>query len=222
MYDIKPIGKSAPDWPHEEIPALPFRMLIVAPSGQGKSTIVANILQWPPYRKAFKTNVFVFSPTFRGDPVYADSGVEHVYDAYDEGVLRQLLEEQKEAKRPGKKLEHVLVILDDLVCQLPSAQKNYVSHLYMTGRHYNISLIVCTQSYKMISRGVRMNATCLVSLHVNAGERKKMAEESAASNFQAMLTDCTSQPYGFMVEMTGKPLGTRFRRGFSSDYLAAE
>jgi hypothetical protein len=222
MFEIRPIGKQAPEWPHDEIPSLPFRMLITAPSGSGKSTIVANILQWPPYRKAFKKNVFVFSPTFRGDPVYANSGIDSVWDGYDEAVLSQILEEQKRAKRPGKKLEHVLIILDDLVCQLPSAQKNFVSHLYMTGRHYNISLIVCTQSYKMISRGVRMNATCMVCLHVNAGERKKMAEESAASNFEALLADCTSKPYGFLVEVTSKPLAHRFRRGFSTDYLDAK
>ena len=221
MFDIRPI-KSSVKWPHEEIPKLPMRCIITAPSGGGKSTLVASMLQFPPYKKAFKTNVFVQSPTFASDPAYSKCHVEHVVDHYDEQMLKDLLAEQKIQKlKEPKSLCHVLVIIDDLVRNLPAASRNFVTHLFFTARHYNISILLCTQSYKMVSRSIRTNATCHICLHVNKGEASKMADEAAASNFIDILQEATEEPYGFMVEMCDKPLAKRYRKRFTCDYLPA-
>ena len=243
MFDVKPI-KSTVKWPHEEIPKLPMRCIITAPSGGGKSTLVASMLQFPPYKKAFKTNVFVQSPTFASDPAYSKCNVDHrsegratelpgaassrpqqschVVDHYDEQMLKDLLAEQKTQKlKDPKNLCHVLIIIDDLVCNLPAASRNFVTHLFFTARHYNISILLCTQSYKMVSRSIRTNATCHICLHVNKGEASKMADEAAASNFIDILQEATEEPYGFMVEMCDKPLEKRYRKKFTCDYLPA-
>ena len=222
-FEVRPV-KGGSSWPHEEIPKLPMRCIITSPSGGGKSTIVASLLNFKPYRSAFRSNVFVQSPTFASDPAYSqcDVPVAHVVDHYDEALLKGLLDEQKTYKRTAPKtLEHILIILDDIVCNLPASQRNFVSHLFMTARHYNISILLCTQSYKMVSRSIHTNATCHICLHVNKGEASKMADEAAASNFIDILQEATEEPYSFMVEMCDKPLAKRYRKRFTCDYLPA-
>ena len=132
---------------------------------------------------------------------------------------------QREAKKylkKNKELTHCCIVLDDLVTDLPSNQKSLLAKLAMTGRHLNISIIIATQSYKLISRTIRMNLTCLICLHCNQGEVKKIAEESAASNFAELHAECCSKPYGFIHEIVQKPLDKRFRNKFTLEFLDAK
>ena len=226
MYTVKAHATSM-KWPHEEICPPPFRCLIVAPSGGGKSVLISSMLNFEPYKKLFKKNIFFFSPTMKEDPEYAHLEIkdENVFDTYNSDVLLDLYDSQRTAKKylkKNKELEHVCVVLDDLVTDLPSNQKSLLSKLFMTGRHLNISIIIATQSYKLISRTIRMNLTCLICLHCNQGEVKKISEESAASNFIDLHAQCVSEPYGFIHEVVAKPLEHRFRNKFTLEYLDAK
>ena len=223
MYEILPIKKKEMDWSHETLPKPPFRMLIIKPSGAGGSTVVANMLSSRfPYARFFGKNIFMFSPTFKSDPVYEDVPIleKNCFDIYDESVLRELYDDQKKHKEDKEnKLEHILIILDDLIVTLPSAQKNYVSHLYMSGRHMNISMVILSQSYKLISRGIRLNATHIITMAVSSNEANRMADESCADDFVGKLNKCCCKPYGWMLEdLTKHPFDPeRFRDQFSSD-----
>ena len=237
MYEIVPIKKKDMEWSHETLPKPLFRLLIIKPSGAGGSTVVSNMLSSRfPYARFFGKNIFMFSPTFKSDPVYEDSPIleKNCFDTYDESILRELYDEQKKHKEEPKgqsattegsgefkenKLEHILIILDDLIVTLPSAQKNYVSHLYMSGRHMNISMIILSQSYKLISRGIRLNATHIITMAVSSNEANKMADESCADDFVGKLNKCCCKPYGWMLEdLTKHPFAPeRFRDQFSSE-----
>ena len=215
------MNKHEISWPHDTLPKPPFRLLIIKPSGAGGSTLVANMLSSRfPYKRFFGKNIFVFSPTFESDPVYKDAKIEkdNVCDHYDESLLREIYDEQKKEKAKKRGLEPVLIILDDLIVSLPSNQKNYVSHLFMSGRHMNISIIILSQSYKLISRGIRMNATHIITMSVSSAEASKMAEESCADNFIQKLNKCSCKSYGWMIEdLTQHPYAKeRFRDQFSN------
>ena len=221
-FAIVPVAKREMHWPHETLPKPPFRLLIIKPSGAGGSTVVANMLSPRfPYKRFFGKNICIFSPTFRSDPVYRDAPIEekNCFEEYDEKVLRELYEDQRSHKEKGGHLEHILVILDDLIVSLPSAQKNYVSHLYMSGRHMNISIIILSQSYKLISRGIRMNATHIITMAVSTNEANKIAEECCADDFHVKLHKCCAMPYGWMLEdLTKHPYAPeRFRDQFSDE-----
>lgn len=221
MYEILPVTTHELKWPYETLPKPPFRLLIIKPSGAGGSTLVANMLSPRfPYKKFFSKNIFIFSPTFESDPVYKDVKIEkeNVCDHYDEAILREIYDEQKKEKAKKRGLEPVLIILDDLIVSLPSSQKNYVSHLFMSGRHMNISIIILSQSYKLISRGIRMNATHIITMSVSSAEALKLAEESCADNFVEKLNKCCCKPYGWMIEdLTQHPYAKeRFRDQFSN------
>ena len=93
------ISSHAPQnvWCHREIPSLPFRMLVVGPSGTGKSCIVSSLLAFEPYQKAWKQNTFIFSPTMQDDPEYSHLKVkpENVFDSYNAEVIMSLYEPHK-------------------------------------------------------------------------------------------------------------------------------
>ena len=204
-YAIIPVATKGDKWQYKNLPAPPFRMLIIKPSGSGGSTLVRNMLSDRfPYLKYFEKNIFMFSPTYRSDPVYADCPIpdDNVFDEYNESVLRDIYKEQKAHKESLKdktELEPILIILDDLIISLPSAHKNYVSHLFMSGRHYKISIIILSQSYKLISRGVRMNATHIISMGIGLNEARVMADE-CCGDFVEKLNKCSCVPYGWMLE----------------------
>ena len=214
-------------WEHPEIPSLPLRGLLVGPSGTGKSCILSSMLNFAPYKKAWKNNVFCFSPTMREDQEYQHLQIPdyRIIDHYDQEIITELYEEQKEAKKylkKGKELTHICIVLDDLITDLPTNQRSLLSKLFCTGRHLNISILIASQSYKLCARTIRMNLTCLIVLHCNQGEVKKISEESAASNFEELHEICTSTPYGFIVEIVNQPLEKRFRNKFTLEYLNAK
>ena len=63
------------------------------------------------------------------------------YNTYDEGVLSQVLKLQRDGAQ-----KRVLVILDDVLDQEDLLRKsNALKTLFTMGRHYGISVIVCSQ-----------------------------------------------------------------------------
>lgn len=53
-----------PDPPHEVLPRHEFTMGLIAPKGQGKTTLICNLLRF--YKQHFHA-IYVFSPTVRND-----------------------------------------------------------------------------------------------------------------------------------------------------------
>lgn len=63
----EPPGAVHPDPPHPNLPFHEFSMLMVAPRGSGKTTLVLNLIS-KLYKQYFQ-RVVVFSPTQHGDEV---------------------------------------------------------------------------------------------------------------------------------------------------------
>lgn len=64
VEEIPTSGQSHPDPPFEQLPIHEFTMSLIAPKGCGKTTTIANLLDF--YRGYFHT-ILVFSPTIRSD-----------------------------------------------------------------------------------------------------------------------------------------------------------
>ena len=106
MYTVTSHAKPK-DWAHPEICAPPFRMLVVGPSGTGKSCIISSLLSFKPYKEAFDENVFFFSPTMKHDEEYAHLKIkeENVFDHYDADAIADLYDLSKESKGVAEKGE---------------------------------------------------------------------------------------------------------------------
>ena len=188
----------------------PFRIIVVAPSNSGKSVLISNLISSPdlPYRKFFKKNIFIFSSTFNlNDPSFSMSdNIEktNVYDEYNESAVMEIVNEQVGIihKYSKKKAPHLLFIFDDVVQDLPKTKMSIMNKLFFSARHYNISLILLSQQYKMVNRPLRLNASDIIIFQTgNNQEIQKIAEEQAieVNRFKQILKEATEEPFSFLV-----------------------
>ena len=199
----------------------PFRIVVVAPSNSGKSVMISNLISSRelPYRSYFKKNIFIWSSTFSlDDPSFAMSDnidKANVYDEYNESTITDLLNEQTSIiKQYGKKkAPHLLFIFDDVVQEIPR-NGSILSRLFFSARHYNISLILLSQQYKMVPRAIRLNASDIVIFQTgNNAEITKIAEEQAIpiEKFKQILKDATDEPFSFLVIHNKLPIKDRYQ-----------
>ena len=97
-----------------------------------------------------------------------------------------------------------LFIMDDLVESLPKGKKvSCLNKLAMNHRHYPISHIIISQSFKKLDTVVRSNTTGMVLYNSdNTAERAKIIEELAGNlgrkEFERLWYDCIKEKYNFM------------------------
>ena len=204
----------------------PFRVIVVAPSNSGKSVLISNLISSHdlPYRKYFKKNIFIWSSTFSlNDPSFSMSdNIEktNVYDQYDEQTIQDLINEQIGIihKYTKKKAPHLLFIFDDVVQDIPR-QGSILNTLFFSARHYNISLILLSQQYKMVPRSMRLNASDIVIFQTgNNLEVAKISEEQAidTNRFKQILKEATEEPFSFLVIHNKLPIKERYQLRLSN------
>ena len=132
---------------------------------------------------------------------------EDVYTEYDEEVLKNLVESQKDYQEIYGKagMPSVLVIFEDAAgLNLFSGKRGtaYIK-LITTLRHCNISIWHAIQSYKLIPRTVRINCSNLIFFRIcNKQELRKLHEEfPMVGDFNAwfnLFEKLTKEDYSFV------------------------
>jgi len=212
---------------HPSLFDINFRLLIIAPSNSGKSVLLANLITSDEigYNKIFKKNIFIFSSTIHmGDPAFSEVKnvkEDNIYNQYDEQVLSELMAEQEaNIKEYGKnKTPHILIILDDLIHELPTSRRNLLQRLFYSGRHFNISLIILSQMYKSVEKAIRLNSSDIILFETgNNNEIKAIADEQAIDpkEFIRIYKDAVSTEYSFLVIHNKKPIKSRYQRRLSN------
>lgn len=205
----------------------PFRIIVVAPSNSGKSVLISNLISSHdlPYRKFFKKNIFIWSSTFNlNDPSFSMSdNIEqsNIYDEYNENSIMEIVNEQIGIihKYSKKKAPHLLFIFDDVVQDLPKTKMSIMNKLFFSARHYNISLILLSQQYKMVNRPLRLNASDIIIFQTgNNQEIQKIAEEQAieVNRFKQILKEATEEPFSFLVIHNKLPIKDRYQLRLST------
>lgn len=190
MFEIKelivPGQKSRPKEP--AVNALPepvprpyqgaaFRMMIVGPSGVGKSNVFVNLLVRA-YNNVF-TNVYIFCPTFFNDStliklvtpgqdtgesfltqddIFVESDAKLIAERVDE--IKKHIDEQfalYEKDKPGEPLPKTLMVFDDLTNEIYNAP--FLKNLFTKGRKHEISIIIITNKYRVYNPQIRNNCT---------------------------------------------------------------
>jgi len=205
----------------------PFRVIVIAPSNSGKSVLISNLISSRdlPYRKFFKKNIFIWSSTFHlDDPSFSMSDnieKENVFNEYNEQSIMEIVNEQTGIIKQytKKKAPHLLFIFDDVVQDLTQSRQSVIIKLYFSARHFNISLILLSQQYKMVPRPVRLNASDVIIFQTgNNAEITKISEEQAipADKFKQILKDATSEPFSFLVIHNKLPIKERYQLRLSN------
>ena len=206
---------------------LSFRLLLIARSGQGKSSILGNLLlKKNGYRNDFEPEkIFIFSGSLKGDAKLKtiteelDVPDENLFDGYDDDMISvvydMLVEDFCELVDDGetrpKKLNS-LIIFDDLAFTdafKSQSKENMIKKIFMNGRKFNISVIVISQKYTSVGTILRENMTGLM---IGQSSGKQLASLEADHNylktkkeFIEIYRKATNEPFGMFVINFSKP-----------------
>lgn len=230
LDNIKPLVKEEPiKWDYPTIPVPPFRLVVVAPSNTGKSVMVSNLISSDnfPYKKYFKENIFIFSPTFKMGSMTGMDNIkkENIFDTFNVEVLNSIISEQKDLIETygKKKSSPILIILDDVVGELDAKKKEFLKRAYFGLRHYNGSIILLAQQYKMIPKSARMNCSDTVLFEVaNENELRDITDEqNIEKNRFLNIYDYATQvePYSFLCIRHKHAKQKRYQLRFTTQYL---
>lgn len=210
---VEPVIKVKDDYappPHENLLELPFSMLFIAPKGSGKTTTIHKLLVW--YKNYFD-QIFIFSPTIDIDykwnqlidklKIPPENCISKITTRKVNGIMNSIKDYNNGRKNKDK--IKALMIFDDCAESMRTYGKkqHYLNKLAFNHRHYNISHIIVSQSFKKLEPGIRSNATGIVLYNTdNLAERMKIIEELAGNigkrKFEKLWFDCVREKYGFL------------------------
>ena len=134
----------------------PWLSLFVGAKHSGKTQCIKYVCR--AYAHIF-ASIIVFCPTALTG-AYDFLPKKAVFEDYDPEVMRGIMARQEEYSRSGKKV-HVLCIFDDALSSETIAwekrKQSELSRLWSANRHWNLSVIVVTQSLKRVPRLLRDN-----------------------------------------------------------------
>jgi hypothetical protein len=184
-------------------------MIICGKSFSGKSNVILNMMDF--MKKPFKNRLLVLCATLDGSitKLQDTHGAVVMTDIYDDkgnNVIRKLLDHQRARKEAGLKMKHYCIIADDLITNASFMKKNSIwNELFSQARHYYISVIVSTQSWKLLPAPVRrMSMYQIIFRITNANERKAIFDELSNSinvsedEFQVIFDHCTTNKFDFI------------------------
>ena len=241
--EIKPIGLTdyyCKQSKHSHIPKVPFRTILLAPSGSGKTVLISNMIL-NLYRDVFE-RIYIFSPSIDVDstwqPVkkYQENNMHVIenekeklyFNHYDPDDLENIIETQhkvtKLIKKEGrKKLFSILIVVDDHADDPSFTRQSKLLHsLFTRGRHNSISTIVSTQKFAAIHPIIRVNASALIVYRLrNAKELQAFIEEVSGLITKKELYDIykmvTDEEYSFLyINLTARTVKEMFYKNFTS------
>jgi len=193
-FDIKPISKgSAGDAKFKVDAPLPRSHFFILLSGarfSGKSVLCQNLLK--AYEDEFQY-IFILSPSvYKNDDYDAFDSPRYVsyqkiwkFDDVDKfgDIILDIIKQQDDViKEQGRsKAASILMVLDDVLeggSKLLGYHAKALNKLAYNGRHSKISVILCSQVFRMVSNGVRSNCTMSIMFSPNnLSEVQKYLEE---------------------------------------------
>ena len=182
-----------------------------------------------PYKKHFKSNVFIFSMTAKlGSMNMPHVKDENIKDPFGVEFIKTLWAEQDaliEKYGRGKTVP-ILLIFDDVVSDLNAERKEYMKKRWMHGRHSGFSSCLCSQQWRSVPKPVRMNSTnVIVMLLASSAERKSISEEMPFDErkFLAIVDDALDdEEYSFLAINLAQTRAKKLQLRLSNQYYGLD
>lgn len=215
-----------PNHGHEYVARHPFRVLLSGVSGTGKTTLTLNLLN--KFYCPYFDECILFSSTYGEDSMWWELNrtPDKIFLSWDEKAFVQLMQGEdggpnKRKKRPltdGKgNLNPLvtkedfnptgvgpkrLVVFDDMMMETGLMNSKDFGTFTTLCRHYNLSVVFCTQKYNFASKLIRtqMQAWFLFPT-INSAEIDDMCDELSSGNrngFRALMRHVEEKPYQFL------------------------
>lgn len=212
------------------IPRLNTSSIFNGTTGQGKSTLVTNLVADPRF---FGANAFDFkfliSPTAEGDDVQKELKIKKPFVISDLTVapyiLKNIMTEQKKLikEKGNHKAPQILLIFDDIVSHPDFLRTDEFVRCFIACRHYNFTTFLCSQSWTACPRRCRLQATNIFFFASPQSEIDLLCEEYCPpglkkDDFHRMVEFATMEPrYSFLYINKSVPFTERYRKNL--DYI---
>ena len=151
-----------PSWDPDRLASkIPFNLALCGGRRMGKSSAVSSLLK----RMKNKFDLIIaFIGSASCNPVleelmglYWDK--RFFFSKWEDSLIEVLLTQQEKLKLNGT-TRNVLILMDDVI--LTSDGEEQLAHMAMRGRHFNISLAMCSVSYTSLPKRARRSLDCLL------------------------------------------------------------
>lgn len=202
----------------------PFRSVIVASSGGGKSSFLYSLLSDKKMYKDFFDKILIWNGSPRYNTQFERLGNAEVFNDYDEEQIKNIVDEirelQAQRKNEGLRYYRILFVFDDYSSKGLTKRNaiNIVDDVFCSGRNAGISIMITSQVYKHINRNCRMtNVTHLVVMGVNQEMLREIADEhqselATPDDIVNIYTNIRKEDnYGHLIVDYTRPMKERFR-----------
>lgn len=189
---------------------LPFRMIVVAPSGSGKTNFILNMLQKFSAGKG----------TFNTITIITKNKQEPLYEWLEDKTKKTIKIVEGISNIPKldsfNKDDSHIVIFDDMVLEKEQKQ---MSEFYIRGRKKGISVCYLSQSFFKIPKVIRSNCNYFVILKLS-GKRdlNLILSEFELGITKQQLIDmydfATKEKFNVLLIDVEAPIEKRFRKNF--------
>lgn len=196
---------------------VPFRLLITAKSGAGKTNLLVNLIcRNEFYNKDFDgENIFIVSPSLNNDDKivkmikFKEIPKCNLFSKYSDDILDALYsniqDEYENDISEKKKPEHYLMIMDDVAYSGFLRKSKMVNKMYMNGRHINLSTIVIAQKFSDISTSIRENVTGAILFNCSNKQLELIANDynyipnGSRQDFIRMFRENVKEKYDYLI-----------------------
>eukprot|EP00466_Bigelowiella_natans_P012654 jgi/Bigna1/128369/aug1.6_g3077 len=169
-------------------PSFPNRCSFTAPTGSGKSVVMANLSTRKRHSRNFFDVVLFHSPNVHFEDERAETKAknEKAEMKFEEkfkekefgAMVHEVMREQKELKDKKKHMKKTLTIIDDFASDEKVMKSETLKDLFFAGGKCGACVWITSQCCKIVSPDVRTNAEHLIVFSRQPStELKKMAEE---------------------------------------------
>ena len=201
------------------LPNIPYRGILSMRTGQGKTSIITNLLCNPDfnYHDFIGDDIFIYSPLINDDKLemcisakdipeenlHKELDNESLSQIYDE-ITREYTDRVAKNKSPFPKL----FIFDDLSFDgsLRKGNFNMINKIFCNGRKHQISVIITSQYYNHILPSCRANASFILlgdmsdrQLDIVTDENNYLSGKSPKASFKRMVRATIGDKHDFII-----------------------
>lgn len=195
------------------IPKHPFRAVLSGASGSGKTNLLINLLTKNKFYKDYFDVIFMISPTAgKLDDSYIalkESKTKSKLAIINElepdtiedimTINKDIIEDKGVDKSPK-----ILIVYDDIISNTKFMNSRPFVHSFVASRHYNASVIICTQRFNSVPRVCRIQANAIFYFKGTNSEQECLGMEFCPAGFHwrkeflPIVDHATSKKYSFL------------------------
>ena len=203
-----------------------FSLIVIGRSGSGKTNCVLNLFLNENMYKDYFDYILYVSPTAESDTLVKHLGLppEQIITEVTADKIQQILDRQKEIiddKGEGWccKNHKVCIVYDDCISNQKFCKSKPMLTSFVAARHYGISVVFLSQSYKKIERSCRMQSNGIIYFPASEMENDKFAEEWAPvglnkREFGNMINYATADRFNFLFINNQVAPHLKYRKNF--------